>query len=152
MELIKHLTTEEQSILLKSTAMVAVLIAGADDEIDDKEREWAVKLNKYRSLNGHTQINKFYQEANVDFEKQFNELIDILPSEADERNRLLSNDLEKLSEILPKLDHTFAVQLHKSLVTFAESIAKESGGIFGMGSVSAAENKWLDLPMIKFKH
>ena len=61
---------------------------------------------------------------------------------------LISDKLAKLNKILASLDNATAYALYKSFITFAEHIAKASGGFLRFGSISSQEKKWISLPML----
>ena len=66
----------------------------------------------------------------------------------DERVANATEALKGLNTILPKLNPTYALQFRDSLHDIAVEVAKASGGIFGMGSISEEEKELLNLPMI----
>ncbi len=65
-----------------------------------------------------------------------------------ERNKRISGELEKLNPIFPKLDQAFAKELYDSFLSFAEQVAKASGGGLGYAAVSPEEKEWAQLNMI----
>ena len=75
-------------------------------------------------------------------------LIASLPKETEARNKVLSGELSKLNYILPKLPISVASQLYNSYISYAEQIAKSSGGFMRMMSVSQEESIWIGLPML----
>ena len=80
--------------------------------------------------------------------EKFNKLIDELPQDAEERNKVITSELRKLNFILPKVDKNFAAKLYASLKDLAKKIAEASGGILGYLSVSYEESKLIELRMI----
>lgn len=143
-----QLEEADQQILIDAITQVTVLIAGADGEIDDYEREWAKKLNHYRSFSNAEILQPFYQAVEPGFGDRLLVLIGELPQETDARTQELGNRLFAVNEVLCKMDPSFAYQMYKSLTTYAEHIAKSSGGVMGFFSISGVEKKLIDLPMI----
>ncbi len=150
-EQLKNLTAAESDLLLEAIPTITVLIAGADHVIDQKESDWAAKLTHIRSFvtSGHNQnkpddTNEFYAWADKHYHEKFDALLKSSPISTD----ILTQKLASLNPILAKLEHQFAKKLYHSFLSFAEHIAKASGGVLGFGSVSDAENDLIGLPMI----
>ncbi len=142
--------SQTQSDQLKSApSLITILVAGADGEIDHQELNWAEKLTKIRSFADATEsLNGFYAEVDASFSEDFELALKELPQELSQREMLISDKLAKLNKILASLDNATAYALYKSFVTFAEHIAKASGGFLRFGSISSQEKKWISLPML----
>lgn len=143
-----NLTTAENDKLKKAISLITVLIAGADGNIEKEELTWAKKIAGVREYGPPTKLHGFYQEVGVDYEETVNSLIDTLPQEANERTAVISEKLAELNPILAKLDNSTAHAYYRSFVTFAEHVAKATGGILGFFSVSSEEKSLMTLPMI----
>lgn len=144
-----NLTPEEQRTLIDAPAYITILVAGADHEIDNKEIEWATKLPVFRSRNEQSVLHDYYIEVEKDFNGKILSLISDLPEDYVERNKIASNELKKINGIMPKLSNDFAVELYKSLKSFAEQVARASGGILGISSISPEEKEMIKLEMIE---
>ncbi|MFY0600635.1 MAG: hypothetical protein JXR03_13265 [Cyclobacteriaceae bacterium] len=145
----KDLREDEISVLLKSPVYVAILIAGADGNIDKSERQEAIELSKSKQLRARERLVEYYKLVGNDFEKHFNELIEELPDDAESRNPVITTELRKLNFIFPKIDKNFSIALYSSLKDLAKKIAEASGGVLGYLSVSYEESKLVELGMIK---
>ncbi|MCB0728426.1 MAG: hypothetical protein KDD00_13250 [Ignavibacteriae bacterium] len=143
----KNLTEEESSLMLMAPALVTLLIAGAEGKVDQKETDWATKITHMRAGN-HTILQDYFQEVDQNFTDILNELIIAMPENTDERAEKINSELSKLNNILPKLDKKFAVEFYKSLLSLSTQVAQASGGVFGYGSISPEEKKFLDLDAI----
>ncbi|HMQ68296.1 MAG TPA: hypothetical protein PKA90_04840 [Ignavibacteria bacterium] len=143
----KNLTEEESSQMLMAPALVTLLIAGAEGKVDQKETDWATKITHMRAGN-HTILQDYFQEVDQNFTDILNELIIAMPENTDERAEKINSELSKLNDILPKLDKKFAVEFYKSLLSLSTQVAQASGGVFGYGSISPEEKKFLDLDAI----
>jgi len=64
----------------------------------------------------------------------------------------LSDRLSLINGILAKLPPMIAYKLYKGYVSYAEHIAKASGGIFRFFAISSAEKKWVNLSMLNPIH
>lgn len=147
---LEGLNQEEQQLMIDAVPLVTILIAGADGEIDSQELSWSKKLTEIRSYS-HTdpQLDAYYTLIGEHFEPRVQALIAESPQDTAARQALISEKLAGLNAILPKLEFNFANRLHKSLTSFAEHVAKASGGFLGIGSISPEEAELLSLPMIK---
>ena len=146
---IENITEEEIDVLLTAPVYVAILIAGADGNIDKSERKEAIDVAHSKQSRAREQLVDYYKLVGESFESKFNKLIDELPESAEERNKVLTAELRKLNFILPKMDKNFGVKLHASLKELAKKIAEASGGVLGYLSVSYEESKLIELQMIK---
>ena len=136
------LREDERQVLLDAPVYVAILIAGADGQIDKSERKEAIEVARNK------QLSDFYKIVGENFEDKFVKLIDDLPSGTEPRIDAISEELRKLNFILPKVDKNFAVKFVASLKDLAKKIAEASGGVLGYLSVSYEESKLMELKMI----
>ncbi len=147
-ELFHELNEEENALLIDAIPLVTILIAGADGNIDREEKTWGAKLTKIRSYSYPESLNEYYSEAGKVYEEKLNAFIHDLPNDVDQRSQVISEKLSTLDGIFAKMDQRKAHFLYKSLTTFAEHVAKASGGFLRIGAISRAEKQWIELPMI----
>jgi hypothetical protein len=147
-EIFPALKEGQYNELKDSLALVTVLIAGADDNIDEQELNWAEKLTQIRSYTKPESLNNFYEDVEQGFHKRLEELIKELPGFVDKRQEVISSRLANLNTILPLLDNEIGHQIYDSLTSFAKHIAKASGGFLRFASISKAEKEWIHLPMV----
>ena len=146
---LEPLREDEIDVVLKAPVYVAILIAGADGNIDKSERKEAINVARNKQTRSREQLGEYYKAVGEAFEDNFNKLIDALPSGTEERNSEITKELRKLNFILPKVDKNFAIKLHASLKELAKKIAESSGGVLGYLSVGYEEAKLMELKMIK---
>jgi len=144
----ENISENQFDVLKNAISWITVLIAGADGKIDKEETDWAVKLTKIRSYANPNSLTPFYEEVGKDFTKKLKDLLAAVPQDTQKRNELLQRKLAEINEILPKLDNKIAYALYQSYTSFAEHVAKESGGFMGFFSISKEETNWIGLPMI----
>ena len=144
----ENLREDEVEVLLTAPVYVAILIAGADGEIDKSERKEAIEVAHSKQGRAREQLVEYYKEVGLSFEEKFTRLISELPEDADERGKAITTELRKLNFILPKVDKNFSFKLYASLKDLAKKIAEASGGILGYLSVSYEESKLIELKMI----
>lgn len=146
-EQLSHLDAAEQDLMLRTPALVAVLVAGADHKIDKKETALSAKLVHYRTFTSDEQLHAYYQACEARFEDDLNALLadwNEVTSGGE-----IADELKQLNTILPKVDATYAGLLKDSWRSMAKRVAEASGGLFGMGSIDGQEAVVVDLPMIE---
>ncbi|MDH5476209.1 MAG: hypothetical protein OEX22_10995 [Cyclobacteriaceae bacterium] len=144
----EKLTEEETELLLKTPILVSILIAGADNEIDKSEIKKAVSISKEKKKRARASLLDFYNEVAEHFEDKLLIMIHSFPPEAQNRNPIIIDELERLNDILPKLDRQFAIEFYESVKEIAKKIAEASGGVLGYMAVGYEESKLLELKMI----
>lgn len=144
----EKLRQDEIDVLIKAPVYVAILIAGADGNIDKSERKEAIEIAKSKQVRAREQLIDYYKEVGASFEKNFNSIMDVLPDNSEERTEIITIELRKLNFIFPKIDRNFSVKLYASLKELAKKIAEASGGVLGYLSVSYEESKLMELRMI----
>ncbi|UII25242.1 hypothetical protein LVD15_18280 [Fulvivirga maritima] len=145
----KNLNSEEAELMYKAPLLVSILIAGADEEIDKAELNEAVSLSKLKKITAREDLDEYYEVVSSDFEEKVEALIHQYPEKVEQRNKEIITELEKLNDILPKLDKKFALEFYESIKDMAKKIAESSGGILGYMAVGYEESKLIKLPMIK---
>ncbi|MBK8516291.1 MAG: hypothetical protein IPL55_08385 [Saprospiraceae bacterium] len=144
----KMLSNNEWQELQDTVPLIGILIAGADGNIEDKEVSWSKKVAHIRSYKLKGGLKTFYEEVNLNYEARFNHFIQELPWDAKERTTIISKKLSHINVILAKLDPVIGSKLYKSFVSFAEQVAKASGGVMGFFSINKDESQLISLSMI----
>lgn len=146
-----HSLTETEAQQLKhAPVQITLLIAGADDEIDKKETNWASKLVHYRTFTSEPMLHDYYEWVNQDFEKALDGLLAQHSDDPKAMVEQLHGELGKLGAVLEKLEGDYAHALLRSWRSLAKKVAEASGGLFGFASISQAEGELIGLPMIDF--
>jgi len=138
----------EQQDLKDAIAWITVLIAGADGNIDTSELDWASKLTNIRSYSYAEDLKAYYASVGEEFESDVKSLINNLPEAVEDRTKTLSVKLASLNSILCKMDNGIAFKLYESYLSFAEHVAKASGGFLRFATVSKEEKSLMHLEMI----
>lgn len=148
----KHLvslTSEEKSLLFNIPALIAVLVAGADGQMDQKELSWSEKIVHFRANYKDSKLHDFYLEVEKYIHDSVEEYKNELPKEVSQREAAINIELAKVNNIFGKIDKHFAEELYHSFHTFAKQVARSSGGVVGYGAITPAEEKVLSLIAIK---
>ncbi|MEK6783097.1 MAG: hypothetical protein AABY93_15460 [Bacteroidota bacterium] len=143
------LSAAEVELMLKAPILVCILVAGADDNIDEAEMREAIHLAKKKSTQSQPGLIEFYSIVAQDFEDKLKVVIQSFPIEATQRNPLITEELSQLNVVLPRLATSFSIPFYKSIREIARKVAESSGGIFGISSIGSEEATWVDLPMVK---
>ncbi|NND09274.1 MAG: hypothetical protein HKN87_23120 [Saprospiraceae bacterium] len=148
-EEIKGLDSKEYIHLKDAIALITVLIAGADGEIDTKEKDWAKKITDIRSYTLPDGLKKFYEDVGISFQDRLDHYIELYKGDIEGRNKAISDRLAELNDILPKIrNRELAIALYESLLSFAKHVARASGGFLKWGGISSKEEKLMNLDMI----
>ena len=143
------LSQSERDLMYSLPVYVAVLIAGADGDIDNKEVNRANNLANDKLKNARKDLIPYFNEANENFEDKLKMAIANLPSGTKERQKYLADKLKDSNDCFNKLPKKYAVALYASLKEIAKKIAEASGGVFGYMAIDFEESKLIELKMIK---
>lgn len=148
LEHIHNLKPEEKDLIIHSPLYVSVLIAGADGEIHDAEKQRTLQLIHTKTFSEKYDLKELYKTLDHDADTELRRLIAELPADRDARIQAVTAQLEKLNHIMPKLEHRFQIHLYKSLRQFAHYISHAEGGFWGIGTKTHLEADLVKLPMI----
>jgi len=144
----KNLAKNEIDALVDAPVLITILVGAADGNIDGEERKWTERLLHARTYNKPQELNEFYRVVSEDFWNKIQDRLSRLPADVDARNEAISRRLADLNPILAKIDRELAADLYHGFVGLAEETAKASGGFLRIGAISAAESRWVGLPML----
>lgn len=144
----RDLNDTDLKTLKNSISWITVLIAGADGNIESQELEWAKKIANIRTYSAPPQIMEFFQYVGEDYSEVLSCVLEESSDDAESRNGELSDKLSQLNDVLVQLEPNYGQTLLTSLKSFANHVAKSSGGFLGMFSKGNEEAKWVDLPMV----
>jgi len=142
------LNQDEQQLAIDAIPLITLLIAFADGEMDDKERSWSEKIAEIRTYSGHESLYEYYEKVDDHYQEKLDKLLASLPEDNDQRLAEISKKLSGLNPIISKLETVFAWRYYNSLVSFAEHVAKASGGFLGWASINKEEQALIGLDMI----
>ena len=146
----RNLSQSEINTIIDAPALVTILIAGAEGNIDEKEIEWGKYLVHFRVTDYESSsMMRVYNEVDRVFKDALDQYMESLPKDTDERSEEIKKRLSALNPIFKKVEYSFAKEYLNSLKSLAKQVAKASGGIWGYGSISPEEQRFLDLDMIE---
>jgi hypothetical protein len=144
-----RLSHGEREFMYKAPVLVAILIAGADGEIDRNEIQEGMAHAKKKQKVASQGMIELFREISEDFEDKLKIVLQSYPVEVSQRNVLIVEELSQLNALFPKIDRDLAKQYYQSICDLAMRVAKSSGGLLGMNSIGSAEARYVKLPMIK---
>ena len=146
---IKGIDNIEYVQLKDAIALITVLIAGADGDIDTKEKDWAKKVTDIRSYTLPDGLKEFYIEVGKNLQERVDHYVEVYKGDIDTRNQGISARLALLNDILPKIENKeLSMAIYESLLSFAKHVARASGGFMKWGGISSKEEKLMNLDMI----
>ncbi len=145
----ENLSPAELNELLDAPLLVALLVGLADGNFDREERRWAAHLLEVHTYIEPRELRRMFDQILEDFPTKVDALTASFPADAAARNQAISEKLAQVNDILPKIAPQLAYRYYRSLVGLAAETAKASGGFLRIGGVSAAEAKWVKLPMLR---
>lgn len=146
---LEKLNDSEKHLVLNAPAYITLLIAGADDNIQEAEIKRSLQLVHIKSFSESLEISEVYKEIDHDYEQHLHDMIDELPKTLEAREKIIIEELSKLNPIFHKLDKVFSYKYYLSLQSFARYIANAAGGVFGFERVSPREKQFVNLPMLE---
>jgi len=147
-ESFKQLSEEELEKLVMIPVWITLLIAGADSVYSKAEIKRAVKIISEKAKTGGTLLASYYGLVKKQFELNVKGYILMLPSEESLRKDFIIGKIVCVNELFKKLPADYSIVLYWSFRELANHVARASGGLFGLLSVSYSESRYLDLKMI----
>lgn len=143
-----NLTTAEQQLMLDAIPLITILVAGADDDIDEVELAEAQRLADIRSFNTSGQTNAYYEKIDDNLTERIVELMKELPNAVAPRQDALVAKLSGLNHVFEKMDLPFGYLYYKSFCSFAKHVAESHGGFMRFMTIGPKEAEVVDLPML----
>lgn len=146
---LRNLNQQEMDLLAAAPVWVMLLIACADQNIEEKEVNRGKEIIRIKSFAEKSDVRFIFS----DLESQMDDIIDqslkLLSADGEERMAFISAKLEELNDVLAKIERSFAIQFYNSLRDLAIYVAQANDSFFGVISVSKEEKKYIKLPMLK---
>jgi hypothetical protein len=144
------LSDNEIEVMLRAPLIACILIAGADGHVDRKEIKKAIHHTEVNAAKAKSTVVEYFKLVEVDFEDKLKIVMQSLPVDVNNRNRLIVEELTSLNSILPKLQSKFSTEFYSRMRDLAHEVASSSGGMLGIGNkVGDEEAQYVELPMVK---
>lgn len=144
----KNLTPTEQQLMFDAIPLITILVAGADDDMDEVELAEAQRLADIRSYNNTNLIGGYYEIIDGGLTDRIMSLVSELPNALEPRQEAVSSRLSGLNDILAKMPEPFGYVYYKDFVSFGRHVAESHGGFMRFMTVGPDEAKVMDLPMV----
>jgi len=118
------LSVQDNEELLKFPAYISMLAANSNVKMDGEEKKAAIKISQIKTFSCDPLLSKFYKQANKVFEKNIEQLIKVLPKEANSRELAIKKKISNLERILAKLGKEYTSLIHQSMKSFTEHVSK----------------------------
>ncbi|MCP4125329.1 MAG: hypothetical protein GY751_26650 [Bacteroidetes bacterium] len=146
-----HLKEEDKELVMRTPALISVLIGGADGDFDGREKEQAVTSVHFRAKQGDKFLKGYYKAVDLNFQSVMLHIAQKFEGDVHKRTDQIIAQLEELNNILPKLDRRFAEVLLADWRNLAYNIGKASGGFLGYARLSHEESHLVELKMITYR-
>lgn len=143
------LTPEERQLMYDAIPLITILVATADNELDEVELGEAQRLADIRSYNNRGRLNAFYEQIDEGLAERVREMYNAMPKGREARDRHVFERLEKLNDVFPKIRPPYGYLYYDNFHSFARHIAQAHGGFLRYITIGPREAKVVDLPMIK---
>lgn len=144
----KELTKEEFSLLVDAPALITVLIAGADGEVDQAERRRSEDTMRMLTRDKSGVLRQYYALVTEIFWAKMNGFLTEFPDNPSTRNQLIAARLQLINPVLAKLNLETAYDLFQGFKALAEATAHSSGENTHKRGVGSEEAVWVELPML----
>lgn len=126
-----ELSPEEFSQLLDAPVWISLMAAYAGDGIlSADEKADAIKLAHLRRYTAPKSLRDFYELVDSQFAQRFNILDLRLPSSLEDKEIYLRQQLNRVHEIMKKLDPDVSSDLEESLESFYEHVFRSHKSFF----------------------
>ena len=123
------LTEDEKDLVLQAPALVSVMAASDDKVIDKAGKADAIKLAHLKTFTADGLLLSYYNDAEIDFKKHFEEIVKQFAPFDDVKRGQLQKKIESVKVIIAKLNKEFALTLYASLSKYAEHVKKAEGSV-----------------------
>jgi hypothetical protein len=124
------LSPEERDLLLKAPVLLSVLECCAQNEVNETKKMDAFKLAHLRTFTAPPVLIPYYRQVDKIFITEFEKAEKFyFPFDMENRARI-KHELNKVHQIIGKLDESFATELIKSLETYSSHVKKSGYTVF----------------------
>lgn len=143
-------TEEELDVLALAPVWVILLVAGADGNINRKEKQEAVSIMQRWCDCIGPESPDLWRDVVQNFETNIRGYQMLLPTDLEKRNEVLISKIGRLNDFIDRLDRAFADRYVAFLRDLANRVATASGGFFGYRNPQSESARFADLSMIDY--
>lgn len=145
---LRNLNQRETDLLAAAPVWVMLLIACADQNIEESEVNRGKEIIRIKSFAEKSDVRFVYSDLESQMDNIIDDALKSLSADGQERIDFISSKLEELNDVLPKVDRSFAIQFYNSLRDLAIYVAQASDSFFGVNHINSDEQKYIKLPML----
>jgi hypothetical protein len=146
---LRNLNQQEMDLLAAAPVWVMLLIACADQNIEEKEVNRGKEIIRIKSYAEKSDVRLIYSDLETQMDVIIDEALKSLSADGAERIKFISGKLEELNDVLVKIERSFAIQFYNSLRDLAIYVAQASDSFFGVNAINKEEKKYIKLPMLR---
>lgn len=147
---LSKLEQSEQDVLKRIPALVTILVGTADGHLDEQEAHIGKLSTEFRKQNGEALVQDYFAWVSDEYDALFDtEWAAFKKVAEDERKTYVTQEIERVNDILPKIEKKYAHALVTSWRGLGAAVARASGGLLGHMAVSHEEHDVMGLNMIK---
>ena len=146
---LRNLNQQEMDLLAAAPVWVMLLIACADQNIEEKEVNRGKEIIRIKSYAEKSDVRLIYSDLETQMDVIIDEALKSLSADGAERITFISAKLEELNDVLAKIERSFAIQFYNSLRDLAIYVAQASDSFFGVNAINEEEKKYIKLPMLR---
>jgi glucan phosphoethanolaminetransferase (alkaline phosphatase superfamily) len=124
------LNREEQELLLRAPVLVSVLASCSYKNVNQKQKADAIKLAHLKTFTAVPILLPYYQEVEKIFRDEFEATIHQYFPFDEVQVRSLEKELQKVHQVMTKIDKDYAMTLSKSLDKYAAHVKRADHSIF----------------------
>ena len=118
----ENLTNEEMELLFRAPALVSVMSSCSYNNVNYLKREDAIKLSHIKTFTADPLLIPYYLEVEKSFKEDFEAAVAKYFPFDHEKRQDLQNEINRVGEIISKLDSKFSSVLCRSLDRYAKHV------------------------------
>lgn len=126
----EKLTDEERALLYRAPALVSVLEACTNHAVNQTKKNDAIKLAHLKTFTADPLLLPYYAEVEKSFREEFERLVKTYAPFSEAQKNRIHKEIERVKQVLAKLDPVYAQTLEKSLVRFADHVRRSTHSVF----------------------
>lgn len=126
----KKLTSEERALLYKAPVLLSVLTSCSLNTINQTQKKDAIKLAHLKTFTADPLLIPYYEEVEKNFASQFEAIANQYYPFDDEQRLALKQEIDKVPDVLSKLDSRYANTLQRSFQGYVTHIKRSTHSVF----------------------
>ncbi len=146
--LISDLSEEQKNLIHIAPILVSILIAGADNDINENEIKEAIKIIHIKSYSEAKNVKNVFKNIDLQSEEMIDELLRTLPADKALRQKTIIEKLTPLNAIFEEVGNPFAIDYYTSLRELAFYVSHAHTQLLDTGYVNTQEKNLAHLDFL----